>query len=73
LPRVDQEPAQVPAASSSTADALHDVGSKDEAAEVIGSDADEEAVELEHPNLMAESDAHHKKGTFKDPLMLQSL
>ena len=66
MPCVGQEEtAQTPAASSSAAKASHGAG-----VEVIGSDDDIEGVELEHPDLMAESDAHHKKGTFKDPLVL---
>ena len=69
MPRVGQEPsAQDPAASLSS-DALRgDVGVEGDAAEIIPSEDDAEAVELEHPDLMAESDARHKKGTFKDPL-----
>ena len=65
-----QEPlAQDPAASSlAAAEALRGGGLEAEESEVVPSQDDTEAVELEHPDLMAESDAHHKKGTFKDPL-----
>ena len=55
MPRVGQEPsAQDPAASSSS-DALRGgVGVDGDAAEIIPSEDDAEAVELEHPDLMAE-------------------
>ena len=68
-----EQPAQDQAASATAAVAAPDVGVEGAAVEVIGSDDETEGVELEHSDLMAESDAHHKKGTFKDSLVLRHM